>query len=430
MGSSSSGTSSELSGMEPLLGHHSPVLETLVELYAESTAGKTGTAARDFGEPYQRLLKRAKATSGAALTLAEMDVQTAERAGALKIERNRRSRDPERVRVSLANEARLFELLGRMSPTTQRRAWADMFENTAKLPVPAKHQADWIQLCQRRGKEVLVGKGVAPFRWGHRRQADAQLQIVAELLGWDRPCFVRTVSAQLSGSSKFFERCLTTLESLLSEASGGAVRSLHDLNIKPNPTKVRFHGAIRLHLRGSVKNYEGFHGESALSELDLAAADAIEFDGARCVTIENTTTFHEVCSLDCKDLLVFTSYPNQATINFLKRLPKEVQLHHWGDTDPWGFDVLRDLRRKTGRLILPLHMHFGCWAESLPVETRARRVLTSRDRARLADLLANEEMIDVREELEKMDATGITGDFEQEGLLVASPAFPYLLIAR
>lgn len=408
------------------LNHRFPVLEVLANLYAESTAGRTGIAARDFGAPYQRLLEHAKATSGDALSLANKDLQAAELADALKIERHRRSRDPERVRVSLTNEAKLFALLGRMSPTAQRRAWAEVFENAAHLPVPATYQTHWLRLCHRRKEEVLVGKGLAPFRWEHRRRAEAQLRIVAELLSWDRPCFVRTASAQLSGSSKFFEHCLATLESLLSEASGGTVRSLRDLNIEPNPAKVRFHGSMRLRLRGMLKDYVGFHGESALSELDLAVADAIEVDALHCITIENATIFHELCRLGCGDLLVFTSYPNQATVNFLKRLPEDVQLYHWGDSDPWGFDVLRDLRQKSARTIKPLHMHFGSWAETLPTETRARRMLTSRDRERLASLLNNDGMLDVRGVLQKMDAMGTTGDFEQEGLPLFSPKFPYL----
>lgn len=410
------------------LDHRSSVLETLADLYAESTAGKSGIAARDFGEPYQRLLKRAKAESGSALTLANTDLRTAELAGALHIDVNRRSHDLERVRVPLANEAKLFELLGRMSPTAKRRAWSATFEDAALLPVPIEFQASWRLLCQRRAADVVIGKSVAPFRWEHRHRAEAQLRIVSELLGWHRPCFVRTASAQLSGSSKFFERCLSTLESLLNEASGGVFKSLQDLNITPNPTKVRFHGAIRLQLHGMTKDYVGFYGESALSELDLVAADAIEVNMPRCVTIENATTFHELCKIGCNDLLVFTSYPDQATVSFLKRLPEEVQLYHWGDADPWGFDVLRDLRAKSDRTIKPLHMHFHYWAETLPEETRARRALTPRDRDRLASLLGNDEMDDIWEELKKMETAGTTGDFEQEGLLLLSPDFPYLTI--
>lgn len=408
------------------LDHRSPVLETLADLYAESTAGKTGIAERDFGEPYHRLLKRAKTMSGAALSLANSDLTAAERAGAVEVERNRRSRDPERVRVSLAKEAALFSMLGRISPTEQRHAWAKIFENSAKLTVSEAHQNSWNQLCLRRGQEALIGKGVAPFRWAYPRRAEAQLRIVAGLLSWNRPCFVRTASAQLAGSSKFIEQCLATIESLLSEATDGRVRSLLDLKIEPNPTKVRFHGAIRLRLRGNVKDYVGLDGESALSEIDLSAAESIEVRAPRCVSIENATTFHELCRLGCEDLLVFTSYANQATINFIKRLPSKTPLFHWGDSDPWGFDVLRDLRKKTGRAITPLNMSFGRWAEALPAETRARRILTPLDRERLAFLLANEAMADVREELQTMSTMGTTGDFEQEGLRLLSDVFPYI----
>jgi DNA topoisomerase VI subunit A len=145
------------------------------------------------------------------------------------------------------------------------------------------------------------------------------------------------------------------------------------------------------------------------------------------VSIENATTFHELCRLGCSDLLILTSYPNKATVDLLLRLSGDLPLYHWGDTDPWGFDVLRDLRRKTTRVIAPLHMFIGNWAETLPSETRARRELTPLDRQKLSGLLNDDDLLDVREELRIMEESGITGDFEQEGLQLTSALFPYVV---
>lgn len=408
------------------LDHRSPVLEALADLYAESTAGTTGQVTRDFGEPYPRLLRRARAASGAALSLAEADLRAAELAGAVRVERNRRSRDPERVRVPLASEAALFAMLGRASPAEQRRAWAALFGEAAGWPVPAAYRDPWRELCLRRGALALAGHGWPPLQRQHQSRARAQLTIVSKLLGWNRQCLMRTASAQLSGSSKFLEHCQGTLETLLAEASGGVVRTLIDLHIMPNPTAVRFHGSVRLRLGGAVRDYEGLFGESALSETDIGAADDIGTGALRCVTIENATTFYELCRIGCPDLLVFTSYPGQATVDFLRRLPVALPIFHFGDTDPWGFDVLLHLRQKTTRAIEPLHMRFRTWAETMPPDTRARRELTSLDREKLAKLLKNPDLADVRNELRNMDATGSTGDFEQEGLWPLCPTFPYV----
>ena len=412
--------------MTLLLGRRSPVLEKLAELYAESEAGKTGCVARDFGEPLPRLLRRAKCMSGSRFSLAETDLLAAEHAGALIIEKNRRSHNWERIRVPITSEATLFAAIGRTSPTIERAAWATLFDDAANWLVPATYQATWLGLCRRRSEQVSAGKGWKPFRREHRSRASAQLWFVSKLLGWNHHCLIRTASAQLSGSSKFFERCTDTLETLLREASGDAIQTLGDLGIESNPTTVRFHGPVRLRFQGVIKDYQGLKGESALSETDITLANAIETEVTRCVTIENATTFYELCRLGCSDLLIFTSYPNQATVDFLRRLPAETPLYHFGDTDPWGFDVLSHLRRKTERRIEPLHMSFRNWAETLPVETRARRPLTPVDRKRLSELLKEPSLADVREELHRMDVTDSTGDFEQEGLLPLSPTFPYV----
>jgi hypothetical protein len=405
----------------------SPVLEKLAELYVGSEAGKTGATKNGYCIRYEELLKAARCMSGERFTNAASDLDRGD--GVLlylKRRRNLESNPPTLVRVRAEHETALFAAVGRASPTGERASWAKLFDDAAKWPVPAEHSATWLELCHRRSAEALAGKGWRPFQRQHRQRARAQLEIVSKLLSWNHRCLLRTASAQLAGSSKFFERCIATLETLLREGSGGAVKSLADLNIEPNPTAVRFHGPIRLHLCGVVKDYEGFAGESALSEIDIAAADAITTNTARCVTIENATTFYELCELGCADLLILTSYPNQATVDFLRRLPTGLPLFHFGDTDPWGFDVLLHLRRRSGRSIKPLHMRFRNWAETLPLETRARRPLTARDRRKLTDLLAEPDLVDVREELGRMNAIGSTGDFEQEGLVPLSVAFPYV----
>jgi hypothetical protein len=410
-----------------VLDRRSPVLEKLAELYAGSEAGKTGSTKKGYCIRYEDLLKASRCLSGERFTNAVNDLDYAEGVLlCLQRRRNLKSNPPSHVRVRPEQESELFAAIRRTSPTEERAAWGRLFMDAAKWDVPSEHRSTWLELCRRRGAQALVGKGWKPFQRQHRLRAKAQLEIVSKLLGWKQRCLLRTASAQLAGSSKFFERCLATLESLLGEASGGTLQSLANLNIEPNPTAVRFHGPIRLHLQNSVKDYEGIAGESALSESDIDAANSIDTNGPRCVTIENATTFYELCRLGCVDLLILTSYPNQATVDFLRRLPAGLRFFHFGDTDPWGFDVLLHLRRGSGRSIQPLHMGFRNWAETLPPETRARRQLNNRDRRKLEALIKEPCLADVQEELQRMDTLGSTGDFEQEGLLPLSKAFPYV----
>jgi hypothetical protein len=164
-------------------------------------------------------------------------------------------------------------------------------------------------------------------------------------------------------------------------------------------------------------DYSGHAGESSLSEEDLARAESIECTARRCISVENETTFHELVRLGSGDLFVLTSYPNRATVEFLRRLPPGLARYHFGDTDPWGFDVLRCLRAAVVPVeIAPLHMAFAPAANAVP--------LTGRDRKKLARLLAEPLLADVRPALEQMRASGTKGDFEQERLAVAG-GFPY-----
>ena len=336
--------------------------------------------------------------------------------------KDRRSHDWQRIRVPLECETALFARIGRVSPRAEREAWAALFLEAADWSVPEKHAAAWRAFCQRRAESAGRGEGWPPFQKRKRKRARTQLGIVAALLAWAHPALLRTVSAQLAGNSKYLERCPATLQTLLAEASGGAVSSFADLGITDNPRSVTFHGPVRVRLGGAWTDYAAHAGASSLSETDIARAEAIECAAPRCVTVENATKFHELCALGCGDVFVFTSYPNRATVAFLRRLPASVERHHFGDTDPWGFDVLRSLRAILSETdITPLHMRFR--------PKIGAPALKARDIAKLRTLLVSALLADVRPELARILAARNKGDYEQESVLVTA-AFPYAAVQR
>jgi len=413
----------------------SPIFAALAAIYEESQAARTGRGTRDvqptFDELKGRFFKQTgRQLEGDAYELAVAELRSLD-GRLLKIEWDHpRARTTiHKVRLNPLREADFYAALRRKSPTEERRAWAKIFADAAALPVPDRFQLTWQAFCQRHQQQALEGSGWHPFRRARPDRAVHQLEFAAKLLGWTQSCLLRTASARLTGRTKYFERCLGTMESLLEEASAGEIRRFADLSIEHIPSEVRFHGPLRVRVAGLARDYGGLTGVSSLTEADIATAEVFETAAPRCVSIENATTFRELCRLSCSDLLVLTSYPNQATVHFLCRLAGDLPLYHWGDTDPWGFDVLRDLRRKIGRDIAPLNMRLGNWAETLPAATRARRTLTPKDVDKLTTLLKDDDLSDVREELRKMHAAGHTGDFEQEGLQPTSALFPYVDVA-
>ncbi len=403
------------------MSRRSPILEKLADLYAESTAGVTGKASRAFSIRYDRLLSAAGCASGDAFQNARADLAAAN-GEALVIEKDRRSHDWRRIQVPIEREPALFARIGRVSPTAEREAWCALFVEAAGWSVPAKFAATWRMFCERRAGAASRGAGWQPFQRRKRKRAHTQLGILARLLAWEHPALIRTVSAQLAGNSKYLERCTAALHTLLAEASGGALKAFADLGIADNPRSVTFHGPVRVRLGGEWIDYSAHAGASSLSENDLATADAIECPAPRCVTVENATKFHELCALGCGDLFVFTSHPNDATTEFLLRLPATLERYHFGDTDPWGFFVLSVLRAKLPRCkIEPLHMHFRPKADA--------QFLNPRDFKKLESLLGSPLLADVRAELLRMKEAKTKGDFEQENILV-NTAFPYTAIVN
>jgi hypothetical protein len=82
-------------------------------------------------------------------------------------------------------------------------------------------------------------------------------------------------------------------------------------------------------------------------------------------------------------------------------------MSHWGDTDPWEYDILRLLREKIGRRIRPWRMSY---------RPRPGVPLTKRESAILSRLIADPGVGDLKAELIAMQNAGSKGDFEQVSL--------------
>jgi hypothetical protein len=397
--------------------HPPDLLRTLADLYEASEVGRTGRSRNGYFIDYVKLLRLANCDRGPAY-LGVPDVLARANGTLLRIEKYKRRDDIRLIRVPPEFEAALFAHVARPSPTAERNSWRALFDEAAEWAVPLPHAVTWKRFCRERAELMSRGEGWQPFRRKHRARARFQLQFVAQLLAWNRPALIRTASAQITGRSKLFERSRGTFEALLTAATAGAVRTFADLQITGNPRSVTFHGPLRFTLDGAEFNYRHHTAPSAIGDHDLVRATAIASDAPRCVTVENATTFQELSRLDPGTLFIHTSYPNRATLELLRRLPAALPRFHFGDTDPWGFDVLRDLRQQLHPLLIaPLHMRYR--------ESNAPIPLTGRELRKLDDLLGDPLLEDLRPELEKMRRAGSKGVFEQEHFSLTAN-FPFV----
>jgi hypothetical protein len=175
------------------------------------------------------------------------------------------------------------------------------------------------------------------------------------------------------------------------------------------------HGPLLLHLEGGTCDFSALRSAYQVGEEDLARALRVDCRAAICLTVENEDVFHELVVGNPGVLLVRTSYAGSAALCLLRSLPEHIRLVHFGDSDPAGSDILRDLRQRSGRDIEPLLMDFRA-GKAAPGSHNTGSALRESDRRLLERLRHHEQLADMREQLEAALRADSRGDFEQEGI--------------
>lgn len=162
----------------------SPVLRALARLYGESKAGRTGAGQRDFLVDFKKLLAAAGCEDGddreaAVRQLRELDGKL------LRLEGPRRDADIiHQVRLPLANESSLFELLGAPSPAECRQRLAQQFSGAAHAVVPDRWREPWQKYCAALQQAAIQGAAIAPFSRDDLPTNCELLALVPKLLAW------------------------------------------------------------------------------------------------------------------------------------------------------------------------------------------------------------------------------------------------------
>lgn len=394
------------------------ILRELAHRYERTQAGRTGRGERDLLLDYEGFLREAGCADGAERHLAERELAGTAREGVLILVPHRR--DPkliQQIRFSRKREEALFKRIGEPSPTERRRALAQQFHAAARWAVPQQWQAGWVKFCAHFEAAAQIGESVAPFDRDSPDINNELLTLTPKLLAWQGESLLRFTSCVLCGNSKRLEALSSKLGQILEKITDGGVCSLEDLEILSNPRFVLLHGPIKLLLNGQWLDLGALAGPFRLSETDIRHAQEIQTAARRCLTVENETTFHELAKLRSGELLIQTSFPGSATMALLQRLPDTIEYWHFGDTDVEGYEILRDLRERTGRPFRSLHMRY----RALP----AGPLLNAEMRRKIERLLASPTMFDERRELELILAAGNKGSFEQESLGRPSPSWPF-----
>ena len=388
------------------------VLRALTDLYRKSAAGSHG-GARDFICDYEQLLRHAGSHDGDEREKAEDDLKRAELESnrIFSMDRAPRSHIFLRVRLSKdGGESWLFERIGESTPSERREDLAEFFSSMAEQPVPESWQRDWRRWCGMLVDAARSHGIVQPF---NRNDPEGNRLILGALLGvihWQGDSLIRFASSVICGNSKTLENLEGRLIAALRSIRNDPAMTLEDLGILRKPRTLTFHGPLVLKLDGGNVDFSPLPGPCRISELNLIAAGEILTVAPLCLTVENEEVFLELAKQNPGWLLVHTSFPGSAVRRLFARLPPDLPCCHFGDSDAAGFDILRDLREKTGRHFRPVCMEFRPHSGAPD--------LTADERRTIERLLAMPLMEDAHLELGKMLEAGSKGAFEQESVPV------------
>jgi hypothetical protein len=392
------------------------ILCRLARLYEDSYAGRTGKGERDLILDYEKFLAENGCRDGDSRLIAERDLADAASAGVLTlVYHNRDPRLIQQIRFSRGQEEALFSCIGEPSPRTKREQLAESFRRASHTEVRMEWQTGWRSFCENLRDAALSGNSVQPFSRSDLDLNSELLTLIPKILAWKGESLIRFASCVLCGNSKRLQSLEGRIGQILGTITQGEKLSLEDIGIVANPHFALLHGPIRLLLGKDWVDFGHLSGPFRISEADIRNAERIAIDAQRCLTVENETTFHELAKLRSGELLIQTSFASSATLALLDRLPRDLQCWHFGDSDPEGFDILRDLRERTGR---PFQSFQMCFRQS-----EGAPALTGEQRTKLQRLISCPALVPEREQMERILAASSIGLFEQEQL--GKPRFPH-----
>lgn len=399
------------------------VLEILVERYRASSAGRTDAATRDLLFPFNELLKTAGCLHGPERHQAVEELEKLESKGTLILERHRRDHSAIlKVRLPLQNAAALFASLGISAPETERTHLAEIFRQAQRSNVPAKFRAGWDSFCSEMAKAAARGTSLQPFDRSKSKQAEQILKALPAILSWEGESLLRFASTLLFHDSKLLERTRPRFDACLARITGDSAKTLADFGIIENERSFLIHGPVNLLFEAGELQVGLLNNPIRIGTTDIRRAK-IETPAIRCLTVENAAMLHELAKLGSDTILASSGseggFANSAVITFLQVLPSGTELWHFGDSDPKGFDILRDLRERSGQEIRSLHMGFRpSSVVRSPLDTEDKRTI---NRLLASEFITSEEKVEV----ERTREADEKGDFEQESLGRPARTWPF-----
>ena len=197
------------------------------------------------------------------------------------------------------------------------------------------------------------------------------LKLLKYVLGNNSDIMERELSVAVLGDTKLFEKSYKSRICSIIEEYGELELDLSVLDKKEkekaileeyqvfsNPSYIFFKGNVDIYyVDGNSISVTPDNPIAILSEA-IARIEMIKVNSNRIVTVENLTSYNRIN--DNKSTFIYLSgYHNTAKQRFLKKIAENnsgISWFHFGDIDPDGYYILKNLVEKTGIAFVPLYM--------------------------------------------------------------------------
>ena len=390
-----------------------PIVRALIDAYRHSRYGRTSGGRREFHIRYDKLVHKLAQATVAQEKRGRAIFERMRLAGLLRWDHTPLQRDQiKTIYIAPTAEKDLFAAIGETPPSDERTDSVKHLASHLDALRGHPNELEWKTVIQQAMNDISGGRSAEGLP-NDARLHDDILNATAAVLKNTQPILIRRLSAEKLGRSKLLQHRRDTIERFMAQFLPPDLANLEAWKVADTPPTVLLRGPLGIKLDdGTLIDELPSSSPYTIKEEVLIRAQRAFSSSKRCLSIENHTTFRETVAVNTSDLLVHTSYPSSSVIKLLRLLPATMCLQHWGDTDPWGYDILRVLREKTGRTIQSWRMSY---------RPRADVPLTKRESAILSRLIADPLIADVRSELTAMQIAGSKGDFEQESLPIREP---------
>jgi len=385
-----------------------PVIRALVEAYRNSRCGRSGNGVREFNVRYDKLIHKLAKATVAEEKRGRVILERMRAVGLIRWDHTPLQRDQiKTLYIAPTSEDQLFRSVGEVPPSDKRSVDSIRIKNHLEALKGHPNESEWKATLEQAADDISNGRSAEGLP-NDAGLHDDILRATAAVLKNQQLILIRRLSAEKLRDSKLLQRRRETIERFMAQFLPPDLATFEAWKVADTPPAVLLRGPLGIELDDGAQIPELNPGSPYTIKEELLSRARLAFSSSkRCLSIENHTTFLETVAVNSEDLIVHTSYPSSSVVNLLQLLPANMQLQHWGDTDPWGYDILRVLREKTGRAIAPWRMSY---------RPGPGKPLSKREFAILDRLIADSRLADVRAELRAMKTTGSKGDFEQESL--------------